>query len=196
MQVRDAWRGLINARLCDARPRIGGRVVAPLIVRREDVNYWTASERCCVRGISRDRINCRELGFKGRAGERRVARVLSPAGRDINPRDSSRTRLWRESISFPRSNRAVHEAAGRWRSDNCTNVSLFFFSQSRFEFRRNHAVSRIVSRKLHFENNESRKEKLSENFGVQCRRDFYRKCYFIPSGAFDLSEKWIPLCVK
>lgn len=57
------------------------------------MNYWPASERCRVAGNqpSGDRINCRELGFKGRAGKRRRPRVcyLPRGSREINPRGTT-----------------------------------------------------------------------------------------------------------
>lgn len=109
------------------------------------MSYWPASGRCCVWGISRDRINCRELGFKGRAGKGRAARVLSPTGRDINPRDNGRTRdrpaeagRVASSNRFHLRDRTEHEGM---RTARTSSLSLLFLNC--FQFRRNHAASRI-----------------------------------------------------
>lgn len=89
MQVRNAAaRAKKRAALRPPRSRmarIGGRVVAPLIVRREDVNYWAALSRAMPRRRESTGTELTELGFKGRAGKRRVYYLAT--GREINPRD-------------------------------------------------------------------------------------------------------------
>lgn len=78
MQVRANKRGF-----CDR-----GRVVAPLIVRREDMNYWLYHERASDAGDQARGTELTVVNWVSKAAPERDAprALLSPAGREINPR--------------------------------------------------------------------------------------------------------------